>query len=305
MVQMERSASGVAASPLSVEDLSSLQARLLWCYEGKAALASGMKTAGERHLCAWWLLEGGVTLRRGTQVWRAGPGDWLFAGPLPHRQDFTPDAWIVSINFRLEWPNGDSLIEQPLAVHNRDFPALSRTAKPLLRFINRHYPGVRTHLWCSPAELVPFFELQRLFSAWMSAYLRCLEVSGIVPTRLAGLDARVLSALRILDRQPWTEPFREETLARQIGLSAGHLDRLFVAQLKLTPRAYLQKRRFVSALAQLSDPATPVKKIGYDLGFSSPGHFSFWFRKIHGQSPRQFRLAQPSATEAGKGFGPE
>lgn len=278
----------MAAVPrLTIEDWSFLHGRLLWCYEGLVKPEHRRENTRGRHLSAWYLLAGRVELQTVGKTYRAGPGQWLFSGPAPRRQAFSARARILSLNFKLEWPSGDSLIEEPLVLPAN--AALERAARPLAGFIRRHFPGVRVALGTEECDLVSFFELQSLFSAWLAISLKAVLAAGMRPSRMAGSDPRVLAALRILDRHPWETPFREKELARQTGLSAGHLDRLFLRDLGVTPRAHLQKRRLESAQARLADRTMPIKNIAYDLGFSSPAHFSHWFRQAAGRSPREYR----------------
>lgn len=277
------------SSPLTFEDWSFLHARLLWCYEGEVDAPNRRRFSQRNQLSAWWIQSGSVTVKRGRDTWTARAGEWIFCGPHPLHQDFSPDARILSINFKLEWPSGDSLVEQILVVPADAHPALGKTARALLRVISRRFPRISTALQPQPVELTDFFELQQLFAAWAQAYLKTLLAAGVVPARMGGLDPRVLAALRELDRHDWRTPFREKNIAAAAGLSAGHLDRLFVQQLGLTPRAYLQKRRLESAVATLADTTVPAKKIAYDLGFSSASHFTHWLRRATGKSPRQVR----------------
>lgn len=276
-------------STLTFEDWSFLHARLLWCYEGEVDAPNRRLFSQRNQLSAWWIQSGSVTVKRGRDTWIARTGEWIFCGPHPMHQEFSPDARILSINFKLEWPSGDSLVDQIIVVPAEAHPALGKAARALLRFISRRFPRIGTALPPQPMELTDFFETQQLFSAWAQAYLKTLLAAGIVPARMGGLDSRVLDALRQLDRHDWRSPFREKNLAASTGLSAGHLDRLFVQQLGLTPRAYLQKRRLESATATLADSAVPAKKIAYDLGFSSASHFTHWLRRATGKSPRQVR----------------
>ncbi len=285
-----------SSAVLTFEDWSFLQARLLWCYEGEVAAANRRMYSPRNQLSAWWLQAGSVTVRRRGQSWTAGPGEWMFCGPDSLHQEFSPDARILSINFKLEWPSGDSLVDQILRVPAREHPGLGRAARALQRFISKRFPEAHIQLRSQPAEPTDFFEMQRLFSAWAQAYLKAMLAAGVVPARMAGLDARVLAALRELDRHDWRAPFREKSLAQGSGLSAGHLDRLFVQQLGLTPRAYLQKRRVESASLALANSTVPAKKIAYDLGFSSASHFSHWLRNATGKSPRELRSAKPLRT---------
>lgn len=280
-----------APASLTFEDWSFLHARLLWCYEGEIDAPNRRMFSQRNQLSAWWLQAGSVTVKRGAETWVARAGEWIFCGPHPIHQEFSPDARILSINFKLEWPSGDSLVEQILVVPAAGHPALGKAARALLRVISRRFPRIGTALQPQPIELTDFFETQQLFAAWAQAYLKTLLASGVVPARMGGLDPRVLAALRVLDRHHWRTPFREKNLAASTGLSAGHLDRLFVQQLGLTPRAYLQKRRLESAAAALADSTVPAKKIAYDLGFSSASHFTHWLRRATGKSPRATRNA--------------
>lgn len=282
-------AAATRPAELTFEDWSFLHARLLWCYEGEVATPNRRMLSQRNQLSAWWIQAGSVTVKRGRDTWIARAGEWIFCGPHPLHQDFSADARILSINFKLEWPSGDSLVDQILVVPAGEHPSLGKAARALLRVISRRFPRIGTALQPQPVELTEFFELQQLFAAWAQAYLKTLLAAGIVPARMSGLDPRVLDALRRLDRHDWRTPFREKQLADGTGISAGHLDRLFVQQLGLTPRAYLQKRRLESATATLADSTVSAKKIAYDLGFSSASHFTHWLRRATGKSPREVR----------------
>lgn len=276
---------------LTVEDWSSLHARLLWCYQGAVAPSNRRELTLGRRLTAWWMQAGSVTVASRRQSVTAGAGEWLFCGPEPWEQSFTAQARLLSLNFQLEWPSGDSLVEPFLAVPCRANPALAEAAKPLVALLRREFPGVRVDLQGLPASPTAFFRLQQLFSAWVLAYLETVLAQGVLPARMNGVDPRVRAALRFLDRHSWDARFRENELAKGVGLSVGHLDRLFVQQMGVTPRGYLQKRRLESARAMLREPLMAIKEVAYELGFSSPAHFCHWFRQAAGQSPREFRAA--------------
>jgi AraC-like DNA-binding protein len=218
---------------LTVEDWSTLQSRLLWCYDGSVERENRRQFSSTRHLCAWWMKRGSVTVKQKKERWSAREGEWLFCGPEPRHQEFSDDAQILSINFKMEWPSGDSLVDESRVVPARRFPELLGTAKPLVAYIRKAFPERRTDLWKSDSDLTAFFELQRLFAAWVSSYLIALRASGVVPARMTGMDSRVLAAL--------------------------------------------QERRVA------------IKKIAYDLGFSSSSHFCHWLQKETGKSPREIQ----------------
>jgi len=274
---------------LTIEDWSSLRARLLWCYEGKVAEEHLRGSSQVRHLTAWGIRSGEVEVTMRGRTLRAEAGEWIFSGPESRSQEFSRGARLTSINFHLEWPSGDSLVAPFLVLRDDEHPALTRASRPLLALLRREFPGVRHDLQSHPASPTTFFRLQEKFSAWVAAYLETIQSAGERPTRMRGVDPRVMVALRLLDRHRWSDPFSERNLAEKTGLSVGHLDRLFVRQMGITPRRYLQKRRLESAKAMLREPRLTIKEIGYELGFSSAAHFSHWFRRATGESPRTFR----------------
>lgn len=275
--------------PFTVEEWLNLQPRLFWCYDGVVLTSDREMLSKGPQLFAWWIQRGSVTLRRGDQTWQAHAGEWMLGGIEPRYQAFSPGARILSVNFKLEWPSGDSLVNPMMVLPAAEQSALCRAGKKLAHFVGTRFPESRSNFWLQRMQLRDFMELQKLFSAWTTAYVETVLDAGHVPTRMSGTDSRVVEALRRLDRHPWTTPFSEEDLARELGISTGHLDRLFMQHQGLSPRAHLQKRRLETASALLTDAAMPIKRIAYELGFGSPSHFCHWFRKALGRSPRAFR----------------
>lgn len=275
----------------TVEDWTLLQARPAWCYEGAVRPEHRSLRSGSRHLCAWHVAAGEVEVRQGRRSWRAEAGQWLLAGPEPFQQAFSAGARILSVNFRLEWPSGESLVAQPMVFPAARYPKLLVAGRALARFVARRFPEAHVDLWRQGCGFEDFFELQRVFSRWASAYLRVVGAEGAGPMRLRGIDPRVAGVLRRLDRQGWAEPLDEAALAKEAGVSVGHLERLFSRATGLTPRGYLHKRRVEAATAALADATRPVKRTAYELGFVSAAHFSNWVKKATGRSPRAHRRA--------------
>ncbi len=269
-----------------------MHARLVWAYEGEVDPGYRRASVRRRHVSGWWIQRGSATARDRTgRAHTARAGEWLLSGPEIVAQEFSEDARILSVNFHLQWPSGESLLRGPLVITADEHPALGRAGRGLVRFVRATFPGVRTDLWVTPTGPREYFGLERLFAAWVEACLQAVVAAGATPARSAGLDPRVRTALRELDAWPWSRPFREPELAARTGLSAGHLDRLFVKDCGLTPRAYWQRRRLESASAALADPATPVKRVAADLGFASSAHFCRWFKKATGHTPGEERGA--------------
>jgi AraC-like DNA-binding protein len=65
-----------------------------------------------------------------------------------------------------------------------------------------------------------------------------------------------------------------------------------LAQANLTYTKLVEYTQFEVAADMLADPNTKIIDIAYTLGYEDPSHFSRAFRRIAGQSPREFRLSR-------------
>jgi AraC-like DNA-binding protein len=102
------------------------------------------------------------------------------------------------------------------------------------------------------------------------------------------MDPRVNQAIRILDAHPLELPLDQNELANRVGLSLVHLVRLFRKTLQSTPRQYFEDRRMDHAMALLRLSDARPKAVAYQLGFGYLSHFSSWFKKSTGMTPRMF-----------------
>src|SRR5919107_4228619 len=96
-------------------------------------------------------------------------------------------------------------------------------------------------------------------------------------------DAQRLSDLarlrRVRDRidREYAEPLDVEALARDAGMSAGHLSREFRAAYGEPPYAYLMTRRIERAMALLRRGDLSVTEVCFAVGCTSLGTFSSRF----------------------------
>lgn len=101
---------------------------------------------------------------------------------------------------------------------------------------------------------------------------------------------------------PWQEKrivaFMQENLAENISLGAMaelvrlspfHFLRAFRNSFGEPPHRYWTGRRVDRAKTLLADPRASVTRIGADLGFGTPSSFSATFRRVTGQTPREYR----------------
>ena len=275
--------------PLS--DWTSLHAHLVWVYDGVVSPDGRRGLVRSDHLTAWLIRRGSVEVAMGNRTFTASAGQWLFPPPGERQQTFSDDARILSVRFRATWPTGEDFFQEGLrqALPAKRHPELLRAAAPLARFVRDHFPGATNNLMQQPATLAAHLHLQTIFARWFEIVVTTLMDEGLLPSRIGAMDARLLSAVRALDGAPLTTRMSEGKLAAFAGLSVSHLNRLFIRQFGVSSLGYFERRRYQHALALLESSPHSVKEIAFELGFSSLPHFSAWFTRRHGVSPRGFR----------------
>ncbi len=276
---------------LSLTDWRQLRAELVWVYDGRIApkfLRQSNYTPGQT---AYLIRRGTVYIQTERGEVTVGSGNWVFPHEGKRIQEFSSDARILSIRFYWTWPGGQPVFDWDVArvMPAKSIRVLETAAKRLVQFTERHFPGATLHLVGEQSDLETQLLLNRRFLDWLGVYARILLRTGETPLRLGPIDPRLLQAIQVLDQHPFAAPFRERDLASRLGLSVSQLDRLFVRQFKISPWAYLEKRKIREAVDRVQGTVDPIKQIAIDFGFSTLAHFSSWFRNHISLSPRQLR----------------
>jgi len=106
---------------------------------------------------------------------------------------------------------------------------------------------------------------------------------------------------RVRDRidRDYAKPLDVEALAREAGMSAGHLSRQFKLAYGEPPYSYLMTRRIERAMALLRRGDLSVTEVCFAVGFSSLGTFSTRFTELVGIPPSVYRRQAAAAAEEG------
>jgi AraC family transcriptional regulator, L-rhamnose operon transcriptional activator RhaR len=78
-------------------------------------------------------------------------------------------------------------------------------------------------------------------------------------------------------------------MARFVGVSASHLQRLFKVQTRSAPIAFLKELRLSRARELLESTFLRVKEIGVKVGMPDESHFTRDFKNRFGSSPVEYR----------------
>lgn len=265
--------------------------QLFWAYRGEVHPMGRYVTTQDTKLTAWWMLAGWVEVRCGHQVRRATAGQWMFPPNIGRIQRFSQDARILSISFRIDWPGGQSLYEMAdtRILEAKAMPELGRAAIALCETVERMFPQASNHLFLETGTLDHHWEIHWAFAEWLRIHSRAMTRMGLTTVRPYSVDARLAKALLLIEQHALNRPFRQTALAKSTGLSVSHLNRLFTQHLGKPPRERYEERRLQAAVMLLEQSVRPMKTISADLGFSSPAHFTRWFKHRLKRTPGEYR----------------
>lgn len=83
------------------------------------------------------------------------------------------------------------------------------------------------------------------------------------------------------------DPLPSSRIARELGISARQLERLFGRHLNCSPKKYFLDMRLQKAQKLLVQTDMSVTEIAFATGFNSPNHFAKTYRAHYGVSPSQ------------------
>lgn len=109
-----------------------------------------------------------------------------------------------------------------------------------------------------------------------------------------GEDANDLAARakRVLDAYP-RRPLRAAELASQLGVTEGHLRRLFRAAYNQTPRQYWAEVRVRRAAELLQTTNRGIKQVAHQVGFTNLVVFRRAFKRVIGLTPHAVSARTP------------
>jgi AraC-like DNA-binding protein len=270
-----------------------LQTHLLWCYDHVKPAATTSTDWLQSVGCssAWLIRKGWAEVKCDGHLYRAGPGEWLLAPARARQQRFSYPVHLLSVAFQAQWLDGRPWFDQglPVVLSNQAGRPLEQAGRRLARVVQKIVPEVDGDIQSAWLNQDEFLRLLRGLPNWLAAYASVLNQAGIHASAPHALDTRIAAAQHHLKSWPLHEPLDVDRLARNHGLGRRQLERLFLTHFGVTPHSYLEQLRLQAARSALRQPELQIKNIALQLGFGDVSHFSHWFHRRAGCSPRAFR----------------
>ncbi len=172
------------------------------------------------------------------------------------------------------------------------FPFLHGQSGGLLRL---ELPKSRRPYWNSTIESIET-ELTERRDGYQQAALAHLTLLLIDVARLArdvvddlrrSGEPLLADVFAVIDRR-LGEPLSLRDVAREVGMTPGHLTTVVRRRTGRTVQEWIIERRMVEARKLLTKNDIPIHEVARRVGMSDPGYFSRLFRRTHGMSPRDY-----------------
>ena len=111
----------------------------------------------------------------------------------------------------------------------------------------------------------------------------------VQPVEEPTASARLARAFQLAVEHHFRHEVSLETYARDLGVTANHLNDVVRKETKHSAGSLIRERRLLDAKRLLAHSTQSVSEIGYEVGFHDPSYFGRFFRKLAGCSPAVFR----------------
>jgi AraC-like DNA-binding protein len=175
----------------------------------------------------------------------------------------------------------------------RGQPIFASAAIPIDQWLHRAAVMLYEELNDGEVDELALYEIERLIDSLADA------ADSVRPRRARsaghdGIDYRVLKAIELMKANV-CERICFDDVAKSVGLSRPHFFALFKEQTSLTPNVYWNTLRMQEALRQLQWSREPLTSVAWNLGFTTQGNFTRFFRDHAGVPPTLYREAAQSA----------
>lgn len=281
----------------SLHDWQRLSTQLSFIYDStvRPELANSRFSRKPGEYSAWLIRNGTATMEADGQTVTARAGDWLVCTARELRQELSSDVHLFSLRLQQSWHGDAELVVGPsLLVFPSDrYPELLRAAERLRDQVqaldwSKDHPTY-AYAWRTRLNYLRYAQYQRDVWEWNRVLAEALQSEGFGLQLPLGVDVNLSHALHMLDTWDFRKPFSEREVAHAGKRSYPQLSRACQRTYGVTPFGYWEQRRIERGINMLQAQGRQVKEVAYELGFRQLSHFSAWFKRHTGQSPKTFR----------------
>lgn len=274
---------------LSASDWESVVKHLVFIYDGAVEAKYRSCVSTNANYALWLVRRGRVSIKHENRdEIVAETGDWILFPPNDkYYQQFSSDSEIMSVHFVFEWEFGE-LFFQFDQIMKRSYEKWQRL-EPLLVDLLSVYKGRLRKEQHNLLSLDEYSTYNIVYLRFLNSLLLLMENEDVSFNSPAVIDHRMKDALKIMDEFYYTGKIPYDRLSEACSLSRVQIDRLFVEQVKKTPKQYMEMRCLKRATLLLLDPGYSAKEVCYELGFSTLSHFCNWFRRKTAMWPIEYR----------------
>ncbi len=140
-----------------------------------------------------------------------------------------------------------------------------------------------------PQQYESLIRLLTIFAQHLASCANQLALQSEQP------EPEAVSRARSYINQNYREVISLPEVARVVNMSANYFSEKFKQVTRLNFVEYVARTRIEKACNLLENPNLRISELAFDVGFQSLSQFNRMFKKITGQSPKQFRASLRAA----------
>jgi len=205
------------------------------------------------------------------------PSYWRWRDCRPHEtlHIYLEPHFVQKISESLNLSHEQTVIEPQIALRDEQ---LNHVAMSLLYELKAE--NVVGRVYADTVASVLAIQLVRRYSCLKDVTIR---KGGMAPHKLR----RALEF--ISDKIEQKHVIALDVVAQEVGMSRYHFSRVFKESMGLSPINYIVRQRIERAKKLLAETDLPIADIALLAGFSGQSHFTTFFRKVVGLTPRSYR----------------
>ena len=140
------------------------------------------------------------------------------------------------------------------------------------------------------------FSIENEYEASLLAYRLLLDISKSLNVPGIGerpggseISSLIKRSLVVIDNNFSDASFDVARLASELKIHRGHLYRVFMKNMGISPSGYIQQKRLRKAMGLLQDETLSIKEIAFRTGFSGPVYFTKFIKARTGSAPGALR----------------